>query len=46
MPGQSITHRQATIHLIGDATTLDPVARKQLRVSTGEIKNAFATSAE
>jgi hypothetical protein len=46
MPGQSITHRQTTIHLIGDAATLDPVARKLLRVSTGEIKDAFATLAE
>jgi len=41
-PGETITHRQTTIHLIGEATDLDPVARKQLRATTGEITHAFS----
>lgn len=45
-PGESITHRQATLHLVGPASALDPVAHHQLRVSTGEMTRAFADAAE
>ena len=43
-PGESITHRQTTIHLIGEAADLDPVARKQLRADTAEITDAFSAA--
>lgn len=39
--GEAITHVQATIHLLGDAAALDPVARAVLGVSLEEITAAF-----
>ncbi len=41
-PGKSMTHVQETIHLEGDPTLLDPIARKVLGVSLEAITQAFA----
>ena len=43
-PGESITHVQTTIHLIGAPKALDAVARAVLGVSLDEIRSAFAAS--
>jgi hypothetical protein len=40
-PGESITHRQTTLHLTGDPAALDPIALKHLRTTTGGISAAF-----
>lgn len=40
-PGGEIIHRQTTIHLVGDAAQLDPVALRHLRTSTGAMHSAF-----
>jgi hypothetical protein len=36
-PGKTLTHVHRTVHLQGDATSLDPLSRKQLGVGIGEI---------
>lgn len=41
-PGASILHRQTTIHLTGDATSMDAVANKHLRTSLKTLKQVFA----
>lgn len=40
-PGASITHRQTTIHVTGDAAALDRIAKSHLRATTAEISGAF-----
>ena len=40
-PAESITHRQTTIHLSGDAEALDAVANKQLHTSLKTLKTVF-----
>jgi len=40
-PSQTLTHVQDTIHLQGDAASLDPIARAVLGVSLEEISSAF-----
>ena len=40
-PGESLSHIQYTLHLIGDLQDLDRVARKVLGVSLEEITTAF-----
>jgi hypothetical protein len=40
-PGATIRHVQSTLHIVGDAAALDPVARRTLGVSLGEIRDAF-----
>ena len=41
-PGATITHRQTTIHLSGDAAILEAVANKQLHTSLKVLKEVFA----
>lgn len=41
-PGASITHRQTTIHLSGNAESLEAVANKQLHTSLKLLKEVFA----
>jgi hypothetical protein len=43
-PGESLTHRHRTIHYLGDAKKLDPVARAALGVSVAQINAAFGVS--
>ena len=43
-PGESITHLQTTIHLIGGPAALDATARAVLGVSLDEIRSAFSAS--
>jgi len=40
-PGQFISHMQRTIHLEGDSSSLDKIARKVLGVSLVQITNAL-----
>lgn len=40
-PGESLSHIQVTVHLTGDLTKLDNVARNVLGVSLKEISGAF-----
>ena len=40
-PGESLSHIQSTLHLTGDAKTLDKVSRKVLGVSLEELSKAF-----
>ncbi|MPR37011.1 DUF6786 family protein [Salmonirosea aquatica] len=40
-PGEKLTHNHSVIHLTGDASELDQVARRTLGVSLAEIQNAF-----
>ena len=40
-PGQSLTHRQITVHFTGDPKQLDPLASQTLGVSLKEILSAF-----
>jgi hypothetical protein len=41
-PGESLTHRQITVHFTGDTKHLDPLASQTLGVSLKEILSAFA----
>ncbi len=41
-PGQSLTHRQVTMHIAGAPAALDPIARMRLGASVGAIQGAFA----
>ena len=43
-PGESVTHRQITVHFIGEPKQLDPLASQTLGVSLKEILSAFAGS--
>ena len=43
-PGETITHRQTTIHLTGDAEALEAVANKQLHTSLKTLKTVFAAA--
>ena len=36
-PGQSLVHRHRTFHVVGDATSLEPLAKKLLGVSLAEV---------
>lgn len=40
-PGESLSHNQYTLHLMGDLKKLDQIAREILGVSLEEIKKAF-----
>ncbi|HRZ36840.1 MAG TPA: hypothetical protein P5534_10795, partial [Candidatus Paceibacterota bacterium] len=40
-PGKSLTHVHRTIHLSGDESALDTVARAALGVSIADIKNGL-----
>jgi hypothetical protein len=40
-PGQSLEHRQTTVHLLGDEASLDPIARKHLNTGITAIRTAF-----
>lgn len=40
-PGAEIVHRQTTVHLVGEAKQLDPVAKRHLKTSTGAMRSAF-----
>jgi len=40
-PGKSATHRHATLHLQGEESLLEPVARAALGVSLEEIKGSL-----
>jgi hypothetical protein len=40
-PSQSLTHTHRTIHVMGDPSTLDSVARATLAVSLEDIRTAF-----
>jgi hypothetical protein len=40
-PGESITHRQTTIHITGDAAELDSIAKSHLKSTIAEITSAF-----
>ena len=40
-PGQTLRHVHRTIHIQGDDSALDPIARATLGVGIDEIKNAF-----
>jgi hypothetical protein len=40
-PGESLTHRQTTVHFSGSAANLDPVATSKLGVSIEQITQAF-----
>ena len=41
-PGESVTHRQITVHFTGEPKHLDPLASQTLGVSLKEILGAFA----
>jgi hypothetical protein len=41
-PGESLTHRQITVHFTGEPKHLDPLASQTLGVSLKEILSAFA----
>ena len=41
-PGESLTHRQITVHFAGEPKYLDPLASQTLGVSLKEILGAFA----
>ena len=41
-PGESLTHRQITVHFTGEPKHLDPLASQTLGVSLKEILGAFA----
>lgn len=41
-PGQSLEHRQTTIHLLGDDASLDPIARKHLKTGIPSLRTAFS----
>jgi len=43
-PAASLVHRHRTLHLVGDSSALDAVARKVLGVGLEEIQAAFATA--
>lgn len=43
-PGKSLTHRQTTIHLVGEKSALDPVAKAKLRTGISGIEGAFSTA--
>ena len=43
-PGESLTHRQITVHFTGKASRLDPIALRTLGVGVETICNAFAGS--
>jgi hypothetical protein len=40
-PGQSLAHVHRTLHLMGDDSSLDKVARATLGVSLAEIRNGL-----
>ena len=40
-PGESLTHRQITVHFTGDSKQLDPIANQTLGVSLEQIRGAF-----
>jgi hypothetical protein len=43
-PGESLTHRQITVHFTGEPKQLDPLASQTLGVSLKEFLSAFAGS--
>jgi hypothetical protein len=45
-PGESAVHVHRTIHVQGDAATLEPIARHALGVGIAEITDAFGDGAE
>jgi hypothetical protein len=45
-PGASLTHRQITVHFTGDAGRLDPLTKATLGAGIGEIRDAFAKTAD
>lgn len=40
-PGEKLTHKHSVVHLMGDVSELNQVARRTLGVSLEEIQNAF-----
>ena len=44
-PGDSLTHRQITVHFTGEPSRLDPLALRTLGVGVETIRNAFTGSA-
>ena len=40
-PGQSLTHRQITVHFTGESKQLNPIATQTLGVSLEKIRDAF-----
>ena len=40
-PGESLTHRQITVHFTGDSKQLNPIATQTLGVSLEQIRGAF-----
>ena len=41
VPGQSLTHRQITVHFTGESKQLNPIATQTLGVSLEKIRDAF-----
>ena len=44
-PGESLTHRQITVHFTGDSKQLNPIATQTLGASLEQIRGAFDGSA-
>jgi hypothetical protein len=42
--GESLTHRQITVHFTGEPSRLDPIALRTLGVGVETVRNAFAGS--
>jgi hypothetical protein len=40
-PGESLTHRQITVHFTGESKQLNPIATQTLGVSLEQIRGAF-----
>ena len=40
-PGESLTHRQITVHFTGESKQLNPIATQTLGVSLEKIRDAF-----
>jgi hypothetical protein len=40
-PGESLTHRQITVHFTGESKQLNPIATQTLGVSLEKIRAAF-----
>jgi hypothetical protein len=43
-PGETLVHTHRTMHFVGDAVTLDKIARKKLGVGLDQITSAFGGS--
>ena len=41
-PGASLTHRQVTVHFVGQPEQLDPIAEAKLGAGIAQIRDAFA----